>query len=374
MKKIIRFLIVFLLLIGNVTVVSAVDIQQTPSHIKGTQTLSYSIEYIGGGEAPYTENGVTYYRSDNVIQLSIILPENSYVAAVHAVTSFDENQLELISSFSQIKLSSDSGISDDFTLLIDKFMEQTNRISIKTYANNTATSANVSGGAVAKIKFKVKANQETTAGSSIQIQNQYQLAAYVNNELQFVHVGWNDAATGENRFASASPVVIAAHKTPSSNSNNSNNSNNNGNVENPSIAPGEMLTDKLTSENKPIDKEVIKDLFEEHDISPEVLEKIIEVTGNNSYSFSRLSDGVHGLDDYDSILNDLRAKKIGNDSDTIYKTSSFGEVDEATANPLSEAASNNYYMLFLLFSILVVIGTMSYDYYKNYKLKESMRI
>lgn len=371
MKKIIRFLIVFLLLIGNVTVVSAVDIQQTPSHIKGTQTLSYSIEYIGGGEAPYTENGVTYYRSDNVIQLSIILPENSYVAAVHAVTSFDENQLELISSFSQIKLSSDSGISDDFTLLIDKFMEQTNRISIKTYANNTATSANVSGGAVAKIKFKVKANQETTTGSSIQIQNQYQLAAYVDNELQFVHIGWDDAATGENRFASASPVVIAAHKTPSSSSNNSNN---NGNVENPSIAPGEMLTDKQTSEKKPADKESIKDLFEENDISPEVLEKIIEVTGNNSYSFSRLSGGVYGLDDYDSILDDLRAKEIGSDSDTIYKTSSFGDVDEATTNPLSEAASNNYYMLFLLLSILVVIGTMSYDYYKNYKLKESMRI
>lgn len=370
MKKIIRFLIVFLLLIGNATVVSAVDIQQTPSHIKGTQTLSYSIEYIGGGEAPYTENGVTYYRSDNVIQLSIILPENSYVAAVHAVTSFDENQLELISSFSQIKLSSDSGINNDFTLLIDKFMEQTNRISIKTFANNTATSANVSGGAVAKIKFKVKANQETTAGSSIQIQNQYQLAAYVNNELQFVHVGWNDAATGENRFASASPVVIAAHKTPSSSSNNSNN----GNIENPSIAPGEMLTDKQISEKKPADKENIKELFEENDISPEMLEKIIEVTGNNSYSFSRLSDGIHGLDDYDSILDDLRAKEIGNDSDTIYKTSSFGEVDEPSVNSLSEVASNNYYMLFLLLSILVVIGTMSYDYYKNYKLKESMRI
>jgi hypothetical protein len=135
-----------------------------------------------------------------------------------------------------------------------------------------------------------------------------------------------------------------------------------------------MLTDKQTSEKKPADKESIKDLFEENDISPEVLEKIIEVTGNNSYSFSRLSGGVYGLDDYDSILDDLRAKEIGSDSDTIYKTSSFGDVDEATTNPLSEAASNNYYMLFLLLSILVVIGTMSYDYYKNYKLKESMRI
>ncbi|MFV0395840.1 MAG: hypothetical protein ACK5LC_15875 [Coprobacillaceae bacterium] len=359
MKKMcVMFFTIITCLTFSITTINAVDVSQTPSDVIGKQTLSYSLNYIGG-EKPYTENGVTYYHSGNIVELSIKLPANSYSTLAYNILKFDDSLVDLYSSFREITQTIDTTLYDDsWSLNVMKYDKKNNEILIVGAADDTNYGANISGGTVAKVKFKVKETPETTEGTIINFNNTYQIIATVNGKGEYTHIGYQN--TFETQFVNAPTISITASKKQTQN----NNSNNNTGEKPAGSGVGDIITNKEILDN------IINNNF-----SPELQAQIEAITSMYMYSFNTSSNHLNGVNTYDSIIADLLKDKNDRvDSNGKYKSYSFENTpsDKLVDNPSSDSQSIIPF-IFIILSILVLIGTLCYDSLENYKLKERLR-
>lgn len=214
-KIIISILIVTVItsMISNVSLQAEMRAKQG----KGTVKIQNSIAYISGGKAPYTENGVTYYYPGNVIELTVAIPPNTRAIGVHEILTYNANQLELISSFQEIKRSlGEVFYSERWVMDTDYWQGNKNQISLRPVTENWTKYHNVSGGVIAKIRFRIKEQALSANAQNINISFRCQMVGVdqTGSNLIYIHDGYdpnNDAGT----FMTSPPsVVVPAYKLP----------------------------------------------------------------------------------------------------------------------------------------------------------------
>ncbi|MDF9825285.1 hypothetical protein M2475_001745 [Breznakia sp. PF5-3] len=301
----------------------------------------------------YVENGTQYYRDGDIIRVKISLPAGHGSTGYSNVIKYDSSKLQLVSDFNAIR----SSIGKNYTGW-DAYAAyySGDKNCIRHYA--VSQSQEYQGGQVATLYFRVRTGTETEGGTNMVFEfPMFQSTTKLAGDEYPIknHRGYN-AGDPSTEYMTVGSVSIQSKK-PSNNGIGTNPSQpEKPGPGKPSITPG-INTDK---------EKVINENF-----TPEQLEKIAEISSKYLYSLDRLSNGIYGLDEYDSILKDLRSK--GNTSSGVrYKKSSFDNKGIMGSKNSISSGSSNYYMLFLLLSILVVIMTLSYDYYEDRKLKEKL--
>ncbi|MFV0381157.1 MAG: hypothetical protein ACK5KR_02835 [Breznakia sp.] len=350
MRKFIkRISVLSLLVIMVVTYMSplqAAHYSEVPKH-NGNHYLKNSIKYVGGGKTPFTENGVTYYNAGNIMELTISLPANTYAAAIREFVSFDLSQMQLLTSFEEIRGSlGQSFVSGGWDAEASFFNQKKSDISVSATAANYKTQSNTSGGTIGKIRFKIKDKQTTETGESININFRYQIVGPTPaGGTQYIHMGYNPNVAGSHEV-SAPTISVKAHKTPTK-----------------PVAPVDPVDPILPD----IDHDPSIDI--DKIIDADKIEEIIEVTTDRNYSFNVLDDMLNGSNSFRNIAREL----IENLADKVkYQTYEFGGKYRNVEPKKTIVATSCYtHYIYVGMSFLIIFVTYGYKKYleANRKVK-----
>lgn len=356
--SIICFSIVALILGNNP--VSALHYTEVPSNI-AQQRLINTITYVEGGSAPFSENGITYYSGGNIIELSIALPANAYSIGVTEIVTYDQSQLELITSFSDIRNTLSPAFTNaNWSSYVSKYNGADNQIMVVTSANNYHNSVDVTGGTVAAMRFRVKEQSLTTNGTNININLQYNIAGVkADGTRTYIHAGYNPANDNGTYLVAAPSITLAAHKTQV--------------VVTPPVEPKPPTPKPTPSQPDPVvpsqpyepdieyHPDIVKEIVEEA-ISEEKSIEIMEVIKTKEYSFDALDERLSGRNTFQKIIQlFIGDKKVDTDK---YKSFSFaGNPENEVAAMVQTHITCYVHYIFIGLSFLMLIATYVYKKY-----------
>ncbi|MDF9824232.1 hypothetical protein M2475_000590 [Breznakia sp. PF5-3] len=352
LKKQIAILTV--LIIAFITCASplqAVHYSQVPSN-NGGHRLQNSIAYVGGGRAPFTENGVTYYNAGNVIELTVTLPANTYAVSLQEIITYDLNQVDLVTSFNDIRQTfGQSLLNEGWAQDVFKMNGNNNQILLSAAGSDWTNHSSIAGGVVGKIRFRIKEQTTTNVGTNININFVYQIAGAKPNGkgLAYIHAGYDPSNEGGTYQVSAPTISIAAHKIPSAPTTPTN---------------PEKPTDPVVDYHPSvvIDKE----------ISESKKKEIAAITAKRDYSFAKSNDFMNGKNSYRNIAKMLIDQMVKTKDKIKYQTYEFKDqyLDIKAKKTIVKTTCYTHY-LYIGMSFVVIFVTYGYKKYleANRKVK-----
>ncbi|MDF9824231.1 hypothetical protein M2475_000589 [Breznakia sp. PF5-3] len=150
----------------------------------------------------YKEGTTQYYRDGDIIEVDFRLPADSGVQIYNQVIKYDSDQLDLLSSDTDITGTlSSTFTSKNWSSTTARDNNDNEKILVYGGSNNFGNpdTKDYTGGTIAKVYFKVKNGVESTAGTPITFEfMNFQTAEFKNNKVSYTHIGYdpnNDAGT-----------------------------------------------------------------------------------------------------------------------------------------------------------------------------------
>ena len=333
--------------------VSALRYTDVPANIP-QQKLTNAIAYVEGG-SPFSENGITYYNGGSIIELIVSLPSNSYAIGVSNIVNYDQNQLELITSFNEIRNTlAATFINTNWSSYVSKYNGENSQIMIVTSANNYLYNIDVSGGVIARLRFRVKEQAATSKGVNINIQFQYNIAGVMADGTRtYIHAGYNPANDNATYMVNAPTIILPAHKTPEPTPS----------IPNPSQPLPSKPYDPSIQYHPDIVKEIVNNAIDE-----EKSIEMIEIITAREYTFDTLKERLSGRNTVQKILQLFKQEK--NVNTEKHKTYHFtGTIENNTAIAAHTHVTCYRHYSFIGLSFLMLIATYIYKKYLETKRK-----
>lgn len=350
MKKIkltiVSLLTVVAAICASVSMIGALSHTQVPNNL-GEQKIQHNIAYVGGGVAPYSEQGVTYYNAGNILELTLSLPANSYAVAFREYVIYDLNQLELVTSFNEIKQTLGAEFyNEGWSMFVSRLNGNNNEICLAGSSYSYLESVNVSGGTLAKMRFRVKEKAAEAIATNMNITFSYQLAGVTNTgQTLYIHAGYdanNDAST---YMVSAPTISLMAHKTPN-------------------ITPIEPTPEIPSKPGKVPEIEYNPSQIVEKEIDGEKLAKIKAITMKRDYSYMSTTEWVNGKNTYQAIAQKLIDNLLKDEDKVKFMSLQFQDpVIHASAKINTSDPTCYTHYIYIGASFLMIFITYGYKKY-----------
>lgn len=215
-------------IIGSMAITAFLSV--VPDRAKADEmdgTPMYDVEMIhtisrndGGGMygthtyPSYSENGVQYYRTGDIIEVDFSLPEGHGSTAFQDVLEFDNTKVELLSSYREIVAPMAPGYRDkDWDVWVSKYNQQVNQFLLIGSASDYHYGSEWKGGTLGKAYFRVLPGVESDEGTPITFNFlRFQTCSYHNGKLVYTHKGYDPERDAETAYYLAEPMTVVSKK------------------------------------------------------------------------------------------------------------------------------------------------------------------